>query len=196
MVENVLLDGGSSVNIMTKELWKWIGLPNPKPTSYTFWMAYQTNNKSVGLIKDLKIHIHGIPYIVMFTVMKNNVLNFNYSVLLGRPWLSNACVIQDWGNNLIVIEGNCTMRTITTTKHLDNNTKCLKVLLCYNIMEGVTNEEKEVLFAIKLNLFTLATITLPKLEIFSVVIFGTSPYKDLIFNFPHSKGQIRYFIYM
>jgi len=61
MVENVLLDGGSSVNITTKELWKWLGLPNLKPTSYTLWMAYQTNIKPIGLIKDLKIHIHGIP---------------------------------------------------------------------------------------------------------------------------------------
>jgi hypothetical protein len=42
-------------------------------------MAYQTITKSVGLIKDLKILIHGIPYITTFTVMKNNVLDSNYS---------------------------------------------------------------------------------------------------------------------
>jgi len=40
-------------------------------------------------------------------------------------------------------------------------------------MEGVTNEEEEVLFATKPNLLTLATITLSKPEIFSVAIFGT-----------------------
>ncbi len=70
-------------------------------------MAYQTNIKPVGLIKDLKIHIHGIPYIAMFTVMKNNVLNSNYSMLLGQPWLHNARVIHDWRNNIITIESNC-----------------------------------------------------------------------------------------
>jgi hypothetical protein len=51
--------------------------------------------KPIGLIKDLKIHIHGIPYIVTFTIMKNNVLDSNYSMLLGQPWLHNAHVTHD-----------------------------------------------------------------------------------------------------
>jgi hypothetical protein len=45
MVEDVLLDGGSYVNVMTEELWKRLGLPNPKPTSYTLCMANQTITK-------------------------------------------------------------------------------------------------------------------------------------------------------
>jgi hypothetical protein len=69
-------------------------------------MADQTITKPIGLIKDLKIHIHGIPYIATFMIMKNNVFDFTYSMLLGRPWLRNACVTHDWGNNLIIIEGN------------------------------------------------------------------------------------------
>ncbi len=96
----------------------------------------------------------------------------NYSMLLGQPWLRNAHVIHDWGNNLIIIEGNGTMQTITITKHLDNNTKCLKVLLCYNLMEGVTDEEV-VVFATKPNLFTFGTITLLEPKKFSATIFGT-----------------------
>jgi hypothetical protein len=35
IIENVILDGGSNVNIMTKEFQKWFGLPNLKPTPYT-----------------------------------------------------------------------------------------------------------------------------------------------------------------
>jgi hypothetical protein len=70
LVEDVILDGGSDMNIMTKELWKWLKLPNPKPISYTLWMADQTITKLVDLIKDLKIHILGIPYITTFTIMK------------------------------------------------------------------------------------------------------------------------------
>jgi hypothetical protein len=56
-------------------------------------------------------------------IMKNNVLDYNYSMLLSWPWLCNARVTHDWGNNLITIEGNGTMQTIIVTKHLDNNTK-------------------------------------------------------------------------
>jgi hypothetical protein len=49
----------------------------------------------VRFIHDLKIYIHGIPYIVTFTIMWNNVLDGNYSMLLGQPWLRNAKVIHD-----------------------------------------------------------------------------------------------------
>jgi hypothetical protein len=45
-------------------------------------MANQTITKLVRLIKDLKICIHGIPYITMFTIIKNNILDSKYSMLL------------------------------------------------------------------------------------------------------------------
>jgi hypothetical protein len=69
-------------------------------------MVDQILTKPIGLIWDLKIHIHSISYIVTFIVMKNNVLNANYSMLLGHPWLQKAKVTHDWGNNFINIEGN------------------------------------------------------------------------------------------
>jgi hypothetical protein len=58
-------------------------------------MAYQSLMKPVGIICDLKIHIHGIPYVATFIVMQNNVLDGSYSMLLGQPWLRNAKVIPD-----------------------------------------------------------------------------------------------------
>jgi hypothetical protein len=129
-------------------------------------MVNQTINKLVRLIKDFKIQIHGIPYIATFTVMKNNALDSNYSMLLGRPWLHNACVTHDWGNNLITIEGNGIMRTIAMTKHLDINTKHFKVLLSYDLIEGVTNEEEEIFFVTELNLLTIGIITLLETKFF------------------------------
>jgi hypothetical protein len=66
-----------------------------------------------------------------------------------------------------------------------------KDLLCYDLMEGITYEKKEILFVIKPNLFTLGTITLPELQILIVAIFGaTIEIEDLMFNFPHLKKQI------
>jgi hypothetical protein len=35
MVKDILLNGGPGVNIMTKELQKWLGLPNPKLDFHT-----------------------------------------------------------------------------------------------------------------------------------------------------------------
>ncbi len=109
MVKEVLLDGGFNVNVMMEELQKRLRLHSPKLAPYTFQMVDQTITKPIGLIKDLKIHIPRIPYIATFTIMKNNVLDSSYSMLLGKSWLCNAHIIHDWGNNLITIEGNGTM---------------------------------------------------------------------------------------
>jgi hypothetical protein len=56
IVENVLIDGGASVNIITKNLRTKVGLPKPKPTPYHIRMANQNMTKPLGVIKILKIH--------------------------------------------------------------------------------------------------------------------------------------------
>jgi hypothetical protein len=67
-----------------------LGLPKLKPTPYNLRMANQTTTKPVGLIRNLKIYVHGIPYIIMFTILQNNVVDSSYSMLLGRPWSRDA----------------------------------------------------------------------------------------------------------
>jgi hypothetical protein len=143
IIEDVLLDGISDMNITTKELWKQLRLPTPKPTPYTLQIANQTITKLVG---SQNPNPWNSLHYVTFTIMKNNVLDSIYSMLLNQPWLRNALVTDDWGNNLITIEGTGTMQTIIVTKHLDNNSKFHEVLLCYNLMKGVINKE-EILFA-------------------------------------------------
>ncbi len=89
-IEDVLLDGGYGINIITKQLRLKLGLPKLKPTPYNLRMAYQTTTKPMGLIRNLKIYVHGIPYIIMFIILQNNVVDSNYSMLLGRQWLRDA----------------------------------------------------------------------------------------------------------
>jgi hypothetical protein len=72
-----------------------LGLPKPKPTPYNMRMANQTTTKPMGLIRDLKIYVHGIPYITIYIVLQNNVIDFSYSMLLGRPWLRGAKMAHD-----------------------------------------------------------------------------------------------------
>ncbi len=58
-------------------------------------MANQSMTRPLRIIKNLKIHIHGIPHIATFTILKNNVVDFNYFMLLGRPWLKDAKVTHN-----------------------------------------------------------------------------------------------------
>ncbi len=43
----------------------------------------------------MKIHIYVIPYIATFTILKNIVVDSNYFMLVGRPWLRDAKVTHD-----------------------------------------------------------------------------------------------------
>ncbi len=69
-------------------------------------MAYQSMTKPLGIIKKLKIHIHGIQYVTTFAILQNSVVDSNYSILLGRCWLKYAKITHEWGNNVIIIQGN------------------------------------------------------------------------------------------
>jgi hypothetical protein len=90
-----LLDGGANVNIIIKNLKTKLGLPKPRPAPYHLIMANQSIIKPLRIIKNLKIHIHGMPYVTTFIVLQNNVVDFSYYMLLGRPWLIDAKVTRD-----------------------------------------------------------------------------------------------------
>jgi hypothetical protein len=51
--------------------------------------------RPLGIIRNLKIHIHGIPYIATFTILKNNVVDSSYYMLLARPWFKISKVTHD-----------------------------------------------------------------------------------------------------
>jgi hypothetical protein len=68
-------------------------------------MVDQTITKPLGLIKDLKILVHRIPYGMTFTIIHSSVLDSGYFMLLGCPWLRDAKMSDDLGNNTITIQG-------------------------------------------------------------------------------------------
>ncbi len=135
-----------------------MGLPKPKPRPHNLRMVDQTTTKLVGFIKDLKIYLHVIPYITTFIVFQNSVVDSSYSMLLGRPWLRDAKVAHDWGSNIVTIQGNGTIRTITITKHLGSEVRRPKMLLCYDYQNGIIDEKEDMIFAIKPKLFSIGTI--------------------------------------
>jgi hypothetical protein len=149
IIEDVLIDGRTSVNIITENLRTKLGLPKPRPAPYHLRMADESMTKPLGIIRNLKIHIHGIPYIATFTIMKNNVVDSNYSMLLGRPWLKDVKVTHDWGNNVITIQSNGTIITILINRKLGAETKRPQVLVCYDLMEGLIDEKEDLIFETK-----------------------------------------------
>jgi hypothetical protein len=68
-IEVVLLDRRSGVNIIMEKLKVQLGLSKPKPSPYNLCMVDQTIAKPLGLIKDFKILVLGIPHGMTFIVI-------------------------------------------------------------------------------------------------------------------------------
>jgi hypothetical protein len=51
-INDVLIDGGLGVNIITKNLRMQLGISKPNPTLYNMWMAYQTIAKPLALVEN------------------------------------------------------------------------------------------------------------------------------------------------
>jgi len=73
---------------------------------------------------------------------------------------------------MITIQGNGTVQTIAMIKHPCINMKRPKVLLCFDYQNGITYEEKDLIFVSELELFSNGTTSLP-LEILEVIVVST-----------------------
>jgi hypothetical protein len=100
-IDDVLIDGGFGINIITENMKIQLGLSKPNLTPYNLRMVDQTIAKPLGFIRDLKIFVHGIPYMVTFTIINNNVLDFNYSMLLGMPMVERCKSIPRLGEPIL-----------------------------------------------------------------------------------------------
>jgi len=160
-IEDVLLNGGASVNIITQNLKTKLGSPKPRLTPYHLKMVDQSMTRPLGIIQNLKIQLHVIPYVTTFIVLQNNVVDFSYSMLLRRPWLGDAKVRHDQRNTVITVQGKGTIRTISINKKLGSiETRRLQVLVYYDLMEGLTNEEEDLIFEIEPKMFSIGIITI------------------------------------
>ena len=158
IVDDVLLDGGSRVNIITEEEHHRLELPKPSPTPFNLKMANGTIAKPTRLLRDVKIHIHGIPYIVTVTVIDCQTIKSDYRMLLGRPWLRNAKVIHDWANDQVQIMGNGTVKTVKINRQLGYEAVTPYALVCYNFAEGINDDEETILLAADSTLQLVGTI--------------------------------------
>ncbi len=149
IVEDVLIDGGANVNITIENLRTKFGVPKLRPTPYHLKMVDHNMAKPLGVIRNLRIHIHGIPYVATYTVLINSVVDFKYSMLLGKPSFRDAKVTHDWGNNFIIVQYNGIVKTISINKNLGAKIRRPQVLVCYDLLERLIDEEEDLIFEIE-----------------------------------------------
>jgi hypothetical protein len=117
VVDDVLLDGGSRVNTIIYGLKCKLKLPPHRLASFNLKMVDFSYIKPLGIISNVEIWIHGIPYIVTFTIM-NNAIDPIYFMLLGVLGYEISRMIHDWGTNMVTIVG-CTLKIVLVSKYFE-----------------------------------------------------------------------------
>jgi hypothetical protein len=107
--------------INSEELKNKLGLPSTKPNLCNLRMANQTITKHVWLIKNLKIHIHGILYI-------NFYYHLEYGIGCYLPYVVKKTMVErchsfTWLGYKIDSKAMEMLERLSSQKKLDKNTK-------------------------------------------------------------------------
>jgi hypothetical protein len=113
VVPNVLVDGGSGLNILLEHMMRKLGLDLTSPSPFIINMANQSSTLPLGMIKDCRMTTEGEEYLVTFHVFKMYYNKDAFTILLGRPWLRMSDAIIDWGE----------VKPSITYGHKDNRVK-------------------------------------------------------------------------
>lgn len=73
-LDDVYLDGGLCLNIITEDVRACLDLSKPQVAPYRLRMAHHALLDLVGLIQDVQITVHGIPYQIALTVIKTKAV--------------------------------------------------------------------------------------------------------------------------
>lgn len=95
---NVLVDGGSGVNIMSNHLRQHLGLPQSKAAQLILRMANDVLVTPMGILTTVAITTHGVSTPATFVIIEM-LDNTHFPVILGRLWLHDMSVIHDWSKN-------------------------------------------------------------------------------------------------
>jgi hypothetical protein len=82
---------------------------------------------------------------------------------------------------VIIVQGNGIVKIILVNKQLGMKTRRPQIHVCYALMEGLIDEEEDLIFQTKLKLFLIGTITildemvsLPSVGVIEIRINGES----------------------
>ncbi|MCO5610910.1 hypothetical protein L7F22_065154 [Adiantum nelumboides] len=104
LFEEVLLDGGTGVNILLEEVYRRVKLGETLFLApFYVEMADQRRFQPLGILKHQAIEVAGMVFFVNFVVLRMKDSDSCYKMLLERPWFRQARVKQDWRENVVML---------------------------------------------------------------------------------------------
>jgi hypothetical protein len=103
LIKRVPLDRGSGVNVMTKQTATDLAYTSFESTPKILRMANQEEVVPLGKISWVLTRLGELEYALNYVVIKLPIPSV-FPILLGRPWLYKAGVLEDWKNKEFRIE--------------------------------------------------------------------------------------------
>ena len=116
-VESIaILDSGAGVGIATRKVWEAWGKPALRRTRMNLQLADGSLESPVGLLEDVTVTSCGIEYLHTFAIVDFGK-GTSYEVILGRPFMRQFQMIQDWGYNYLYLRHDGVITRINLRNH-------------------------------------------------------------------------------
>ena len=87
-MQNVLVDLGASINVMSKEVMAKLHIIGLRETPTILQLADSSTIVPDGMLEDVTITLHSWDYPVDFVVLSPKTSTRRYPIILGCPWLA------------------------------------------------------------------------------------------------------------
>ena len=94
-IENVIVDGGSGVNVINKTTCDKLGITKWEACPFWLRMADTSTVRPIGLLRQLDVVVGGHSFQISVVILHLEA-HGAYSLILGRPWLKTANIKQNW----------------------------------------------------------------------------------------------------
>lgn len=102
ILTDIIVDGGSRVNVLPEETWRKLGKSTLWPSTFNMLGADQHGIKLIGIVMGQQVTIGMKPFIPDFMVIP--LKKKGYDAILGRGWLVAAKATHNWNKNTLSME--------------------------------------------------------------------------------------------
>ena len=101
LIKDALVDSGARISFISETVINRIGIPICKTSSAKVAIADGGLVPCLGIVEDVIIECFGVCISIDFHVIP--LKGPSYSLVLGRPWMQELNVVQDWSNGLMTL---------------------------------------------------------------------------------------------
>ena len=139
-----ILDSGASISIATRQIWEKWGKPTLKASAIALQFADGSVKQPIGLLENFKVQTCGIKYRHTFAVMDFSHKP-EHEVILGRPFMRQFQMIEDWGFNYLYLRHNTDITRVYWKNHSHIKVKHMPTDDLYSLSSNNSDSESSIL---------------------------------------------------